>query len=75
MLCGALSFSRVRVSEVMLVMSPRRGIRISGGELGLRTLEHIVGAMKRALDEGHIHYGKFTYILPRARNIEAEGNI
>jgi len=65
-LCGALSFSRVRVSGWCLVLGSKRVIRVSGGESGFRTQGHIVDAMKRAMDEEHTHYGEFTHISARA---------
>ena len=38
----------------------RRVINIGGGEPEFDTPPHIVEAMKRALDEGHTHYGNFA---------------
>jgi len=39
-----------------------RLIRISGGEPEYKTPEHIIDAMKKAMDEGHTHYGDFHHI-------------
>jgi aminotransferase len=38
-------------------------IRISGGEPEFDTPHHIIDAMKRALDEGHTHYGDFAGVM------------
>ena len=40
----------------------KRVINIGGGEPEFDTPPHIVEAMKRALDEGHTHYGSFAGI-------------
>ena len=62
MVCGALSCFRFCSSDWCLVLGSRRAIRISGGEPGFRTPDHIVDAMKRAIEEGHTHYGEFAHI-------------
>jgi len=43
-------------------MGSRRVIRLAGGEPEYQTPDHIVDAMKQAMDEGHTHYGEFTHI-------------
>jgi aminotransferase len=40
----------------------RRLISIGGGEPEYKTPEHIIDAMKEAMDEGHTHYGNFRHI-------------
>ena len=61
MVCGALSCFRFCSSDWCLVLGSRRAIRISGGAPGFRTPDHIVDAMKRAIEEGHTHYGEFAH--------------
>ena len=84
MICGALSCFRFCSSDWCLVLGLRRVIRISGGEPGFRTSDHIVDAMKRAMDEGHTHYGEFAHIRElreaiaekyRGLGDEAEGSV
>jgi aspartate/methionine/tyrosine aminotransferase len=40
----------------------KRLISIGGGEPEYKTPEHIIDAMKEAMDEGHTHYGNFRHI-------------
>ena len=54
MVCGELSCSRFCSSGWCYIMDSRSVIRISDGEPGFRTPGHVVDAMKRAMDEGHI---------------------
>lgn len=49
----------------------KRLIRIGGGEPEYKTPEHIIDAMKRALDDGHTHYGDFRHI-PELREAVAQ---
>jgi aspartate/methionine/tyrosine aminotransferase len=51
-----------RCISILRVDSMKKMISLGGGEPEYRTPEHIVEAMKRAMDEGHTHYGDFRHI-------------
>ena len=50
----------------------KRMISIGGGEPEYKTPEHIIDAMKQAMDDGHTHYGDFRHIRELREAISAK---
>ncbi|MCW4051539.1 MAG: aminotransferase class I/II-fold pyridoxal phosphate-dependent enzyme [Candidatus Bathyarchaeota archaeon] len=50
----------------------KRLISIGGGEPEYKTPEHVIQAMKKAMDDGHTHYGNFRHILELREAVAAK---